>query len=591
VRAAKRPRSSAAAAATATALLAEATRVLGGTLDLGRLMSRLSELAATRLTADAAGVWLFEHRDSELVLRGDLGFKRPEIVARLAHPPGRDVLGWITDRPGPLLLRELPATARPEAHRWLEDEEVRSFLGVPLLGDAVPLGALALFRRGRRPFTRRDLAHAETMCVPAVPAILNARLYAEQLGRAERTEILLATAEALGATLDLPAALADLSQRAARAMDAERCTITLWPGRAVPADAPPAEAEVARTKRPVEVDDSLLVRIVRKGEAIGVLRLTARGRRRWERSAGELASAIAGQIALVAENARLYREAQTQAGELAALREVGTTLTSTLDLTTVLDAVMDAAVRLSGAQQCAVLQLDPADQRLYVRAQRGFDVSRPSVSLALGQGAAGVAAQNRAPFFVADLGREALPMDDVDAGRPGLPLRQIAQRRRAAGRAGGAARQQGHGAGRHQRVLAGAARVRRARGPTVDGPGPAGRGGDDPGAAARRVAAARRGAGRAAAGRAYHAGWARHQDHPPEHRPRGGRHRGHPARQPAAGGARDGDAAPGGDGRLPGAARLRAAAAGELFRSGGDDRAAGVRRRRPERRQQRARPA
>jgi len=428
------PRSSAASAAPGTALPTEATRALGGTLDLGRLMSRLSELAATRLSADAAGVWLFERRDSELVLRGDLGFKRPEIVARLAHPPGRDVLGWITDRPGPVLLRELPAAALPEARQWLEAEEVRSFLGVPLPGDDAPLGALALFRRGRRPFTRRDLAHAEAICVPAAPAILNARLYAEQLGRAERTEILLATAEALGATLDLPAALADLSQRAARALDAERCTIALWPGGAVPADAAPGEAEAARSKRPVEADDGLLVPIVRQGEAIGVLRLTARVRRRWERSAVDLASAIAGQIALVAENARLYREAQAQAGELAALREVGTTLTSTLDLPTVLDAVVDAAARLSGAHQCAVLELDPADQRLHVRAQRGFDASWPSVSLALGQGAAGVAAQSRAPFFVADLEREPLPMDDAEAGRPGLPLRQVAQRdgRRAA---------------------------------------------------------------------------------------------------------------------------------------------------------------
>ncbi len=397
-------------------------------------MGRLTELAVAHVAADAAGVWLLERRDSELVLRGDVGFKHSEVVARLAQPPGRDVLGWLTARPGPMLLRPLPAAALPEARRWLETEQVRSGLGVPLLGDAAPLGALALFRRGGRPFTRRDLAHAQALCAPAGPAILNARLYAEQLGRAERTEILLATAEALGATLDLPAALTDLSQRAARALDAERCTITLWPGGAVPAAAALGEAEAARSKRPVEVDDSLLVvPIVRKGEAIGVLRLAARGRRRWERSAVDLASAIAGQIALVAENARLYREAQTQAGELAALREVGTTLTSTLDLPTILDAVVDAAVRLSGAQQCAVLELDPDDRRLHVRAQRGFDASWPTVSLALGQGAAGVAAQTRAPFFIGDLERESLPMDH-EAGRPGVSLRDAVQReaRRAA---------------------------------------------------------------------------------------------------------------------------------------------------------------
>jgi signal transduction histidine kinase/CheY-like chemotaxis protein len=411
------------------ALLAEAIRALGGTLDLSRLTSRLAELTRTNLAADAAGVWLLERRDTELALRGDLGFTRPEVVARLPQSPGRAVMGWIVDRPGPLVLRGLPAAARPEARRWIELEQFRSFLGVPLVGDTVPLGMLGLFRRGRRAFTATDLALAGTLCVPAGPAILNAHLYAEQLGRAERTEILLATAEALGATLDLPAALSDLSQRAGRALDVEPCSIALWPGGVVPADAPLGEAEASRTKRPVEVDDGLLVvPIVRKGHVIGVLRLTPRGRRRWERSAVDLASAIAGQIALVADNARLYREAQAQAGELAVLHEVGTTLTSTLDLPTVLDAVVDAAMRLSGAQQCAVLELDPTEQRLYVRAQRGLDPDWPKVSLALGQGAAGIAAQRRAPFFVADLEREPLPMDEEEAGGPGAARREVVRR-------------------------------------------------------------------------------------------------------------------------------------------------------------------
>src|SRR6185503_10651242 len=144
--------------------------------------------------------------------------------------------------------------------------------------------------------------------------------------------------------------------------------------------------------------------------------------------------AIAGQIALVAENARLYREAQTQTSELTVLHEIGTTLTSTLDLPTVLDAVVEAAMRLSGAQQCAVLELDPVDQRLYIRAQRGFDPDWPKVSLALGQGAGGIAAQTQVPFFVADLEREPLPMDDAEAGRPGHRLREVVRRdgRRAA---------------------------------------------------------------------------------------------------------------------------------------------------------------
>src|SRR6185436_3949527 len=181
--------------APGAALLAEATRALGGTLDLTRLLERLNELTRANIAVDAAGIWLLEH--SELVLRSDVGFTRPEIVTRLAQTPGRDVLGWIVDRPGPLVLRGLPAAALPEARRWIEVEEFRSFLGVPLIGEAAPLGMLGLFRRGRRLFTDSDVTLAEMLCVPAAPAIANARLYAEQLRRAERTEILLATAEAL----------------------------------------------------------------------------------------------------------------------------------------------------------------------------------------------------------------------------------------------------------------------------------------------------------------------------------------------------------------------------------------------------------
>jgi signal transduction histidine kinase len=156
------------------------------------------------------------------------------------------------------------------------------------------------------------------------------------------------------------------------------------------------------------VDDTfLVVPIVRKGEAIGVLHLTARVRRRWERSATDLASAIAGQIALVAENARLYREAQTQASELAVLHEVGTTLTSTLDMATVLDAVVAGAVRLLGAQRCVVFEVDEVEQRVVPRVSLGLPLDQ-NVTLPIGYGAAGMAARGT-PFFTADVHQQPLP--------------------------------------------------------------------------------------------------------------------------------------------------------------------------------------
>src|SRR2546423_11344753 len=152
-------------------LLTDATRVLGGTLDLERLMGRATTLAHSALGADAAGVWLLEKSSTELVLRGDVGFTHPELVTRVPHAPGRDVSAWLTERPGPLVLRRLPIGAPAEARRWLEAEDVRSFLGVPLVGDDPPLGLLGLFRRRQRPFTPADLHPAEAPGVPDPPAV------------------------------------------------------------------------------------------------------------------------------------------------------------------------------------------------------------------------------------------------------------------------------------------------------------------------------------------------------------------------------------------------------------------------------------
>jgi len=298
------------------ALLAEATRTLAGTLDVNRVAARLTELAQAVMGADAAATWLVERGSDDLILKAESGFTQPQPVARLPHASGGEVLSWITHRSGPVLLGSLPGGTRPAIRRWLEAEKVRSFLGVPLVGEA-PVGVLGLFRRSGRAFTRADLARARTLCVPAAPAIVNARLYTDQLARAERTAVLLAIAESAGATVDLPAALDDISQRAARALDAERCTISVWSEGDTPAATSAGEAQAARSKRPVELDGGwLVVPIIRKGDAIGAMTLGARPRRGWERSSVDLAVAIAGQIALVAENARLYREVQTKAERL-----------------------------------------------------------------------------------------------------------------------------------------------------------------------------------------------------------------------------------------------------------------------------------
>src|SRR5206468_12474383 len=190
-----------------------------------------------------------------------------------------------------------------------------------LAAGGIRLGLLAAFRR-RRPFTARHLAAAREIAAAGGPAIHAALRFAEEREHVERAEILLAVTQTLASTSDLPAAFAEIAHRTAAALGAECCEIRV-------ADAPaPSPSAVP------EGGAELVVPIGREYAAMGSLRLVRRDGGEWAPTIVELATAIAGQIALAAENARLVRQAEAHAGELAALHDVTATLTSTPELRT-----------------------------------------------------------------------------------------------------------------------------------------------------------------------------------------------------------------------------------------------------------------
>src|SRR5207245_9654468 len=235
---------------------------------------------------------------------------------------------WLTARRPPSLSAVPGSPARGRA--WLAEESIRSVLAVPLVAGGIRVGLLAAFRR-RRPFTAAHLGRGRELAAAGGPAIPAALRFAEEREHVERAEMLLAVTQTLASTSDLPAALDEVAHRTAAALGAERCEIEL--------------ADTARPARAASVDDGveLVVPIGREYEAIGSLRLVRSDRGEWAPETVEMATAIAGQIALAAENARLVRQAEAHAGELDALHEVAATLTSTLDLPTVLEAVADSA--------------------------------------------------------------------------------------------------------------------------------------------------------------------------------------------------------------------------------------------------------
>ncbi|HSJ89540.1 MAG TPA: GAF domain-containing protein, partial [Anaerolineales bacterium] len=83
---------------------------------------------------------------------------------------------------------------------------------------------------------------------------------------------------------------------------------------------------------------------------------------------------IASQAAIALENARLFDEAQRRAQETAALAEVGREISSTLDLTQVLERIASYAKELLRAETCAVYLPDKQGEQWPAIAVAGLDV-------------------------------------------------------------------------------------------------------------------------------------------------------------------------------------------------------------------------
>ncbi|HEX8721975.1 MAG TPA: PAS domain S-box protein [Pyrinomonadaceae bacterium] len=177
--------------------LAEASRVLGSSLDYETTLEGLARLAVAAL-ADYCLVDLVD--DDGRVRRVAVAHADPErqpLADRLRDfPPGPQAAGvprvLRTGRPevfAEVTAESLPALARDEEHaRVLAALGLKSFLTVPLVARGRTIGALTFSStRDARRYAEEDAAYAQEIASRAALAIENARLYtrAQEVNRAK----------------------------------------------------------------------------------------------------------------------------------------------------------------------------------------------------------------------------------------------------------------------------------------------------------------------------------------------------------------------------------------------------------------------
>jgi two-component system, NtrC family, sensor kinase len=432
--------------------------------DIQPTFDAIAASAARLCEADEGAVYRFDGHEIHVVayhggdLRGQAILK--EVFPR---PPGRGtVIGRVIET-GAVVQVDI---ARDGEHEFREAAGIfRTVLGVPMVRDGVPIGAIDVNRRTGRPFSPKQIALLETFAAQAVIAIENVRLFQELEARntelSEALEQQTATAEILrvisSSPTDIQPVLDTVAERAARLCEAVDAVIfrvegvftrvvahhgaiaSLPPMTATPINRDWLVGRAIADRCTVHVPDlaaetveyplgsayarefghrtTLATPLMREGVPLGAIMVRRAEMRPFADKHVKLLETFAAQAVIAIENVRLFQELQARTQDLArsveqlqALGAVGQAVSSTLDLPTVLTTIVSRAVQLAGAAGGVIYEYDEPTQEFRLQATHRLEEEMVEVLRAApiqpGQGATGQAALRREPVQLPDISEE-----------------------------------------------------------------------------------------------------------------------------------------------------------------------------------------
>ena len=305
---------------------------------------------------------------------------------------------WFTTHPEPLLLQSVTDDPRLAGlATWIEQYDLQTYLGIPLLLEQRVVGILHLMAREVGRFSEEDIAFFVTLAGQVAIAIANARMLADLKARAHAVETVLRAQLPQIDVLDEDTLEGHLLITWKQALSLEgieffrfdarrgRLHLTSQVGHAFPTGTDLSFAIgqekglvgwVAHTRRSLylpdcstderwiplrpEIRSAYFVPATWHGRLLGVVTFLSEHRDAFPPVQRDLIDLFVQQGAGLLENARLLREAKEHIALLTALSEIATELESLYTETEVVQAVGENARRICDTSHVAIILLKDA---------------------------------------------------------------------------------------------------------------------------------------------------------------------------------------------------------------------------------------
>lgn len=339
--------------------LTSLSQAIGETERLDEMLTRMVEMTRDQLGYYHVQIFLADEQSGILTLAAGTGITQPgkDSTLRRIAPDSPIVLAEAARGKEPLRISiDAPAQRRSE---FLA--ATRSELLVPLRHSNELLGVLDVQSVQSDAFTEQDIEALQAICAQIAIAIQNARL-AERLRDLSDERVIL-TEQIRSNSREIERLNQEMSGRSLRGRLETRteklvgydvkegAAVAAYNPMSLPERGPGGYSPRIETVDSVQV---LVVPIVSRGQALGVMEFRAVAGQIWDDRSVELARAIAQRLALSLDNLRLFEQAQMAVAREQLANQIATLLQARSDVDSLVAVAVDSFQQALGALQTSI---------------------------------------------------------------------------------------------------------------------------------------------------------------------------------------------------------------------------------------------